>query len=320
MKKIINSTLILAVLIISLFFPIAIKAIGQISKPIIIENALRGQDYQEEIVIFNTEKNNIIVQLNANDGIQDWVTFYSLDDSQTPITETEIDGSSKIKLNAIIHISESAPNGEYKGLISAISKPKSNTTTTDSVAYLSQKIDRPVTITVSDNEIIKMDVSVIPNEYDLIKDEKLSVRIIYDNQGNIDIKPQIQLKIKKDENIISNLIYPFPEDSNPVRPNQRLEIDPIVLQTVGYMPGEYMAELSFLINNEPIINKHFAFSYDVYSSDERYSVAGYVGGNIFFNYIKENIFLINILIATVILIVSASIMTTRKEVNVRKNK
>ena len=317
-KKILRSIITLVVLSIGASLPITIQALGQISKPIIINDALRGQDYQEEIVIFNTEKNNIIVDLTASGGIQDWVTFYQLDDSQTPITEAAIMGTSNIKLNAIIDISKSAPNGEYKGLISAISKPDISATSTESIVYLSQKIDRPVSITVSDNEIIKMDVSVIPNEYDLVKDEALSFRVIYDNQGNIDISPQIQVKIKKNEEIISNIIYPYPEDIAPVKPNQRYEIDPIILQTVGYANGEYMAELDFLINNESKINKHFIFSYGIYSSDERYSVASYIDKNILLNYMKENIFLVNILIATTVLMIIAIIWTTKKKI--KKNK
>ena len=320
MKKLLNSIMVLTVLFVGVSLPGTTQAIGQISKPIVISDALRGQDYQEEIAIFNTEKNNILVELVASDGIEGWVKFYRLDNDQEPINESIIEGSSNLRLNTIIHISESAPNGEYKGLISAISKPVISATSTESMVYLSQKIDRPVSIIVSDNEIIKMDVSVIPNEYDLVKDEALSFRLIYDNQGNIDISPQVQIKIKNDDKTIYNVIYPYPEGINPIRPNQRYEIEPIILQTAGYIEGEYEAELDFLINNESKVSKHFTFSYGKYNTDNRYSIAGFIKDNILTSYVKNNTFIINSLIASTILMIIVAVWIIKKGAKMKKNK
>jgi len=319
-KKIFNRIVVLIVLSIGASLPVVTLALGQISRPIVIDDALRGQAYQEEIIVFNTEKDNIIVELAASGDLQGWVSFYRLDDMETPVTEAAITGGSNIRLNAIIDISTSAPNGEYRGLISASIKPETSTTSTSSMVYMSQKIDRPVFITVSDNEIIKMGVSVIPNEYDLVEGEALSFRTIYDNQGNIDIRPQIQIKVKKDKELISNVIYPYPEEVDPVRPNQRYEIAPIIIQTAGYTVGEYEAEVDFLINNESKTYKHFTFSYGTYNADERYSVAGYVDGNIFFNYFKDNIIIINILIAIALLMVTLTVVISKKQLRTKKNK
>lgn len=266
MKKLANSIIIMILLTFCLALPIKIQAIGQISKPIVIKDALRGQKYQEEIVVFNTEKSNLKISLSAEGAIKDWVKFYKLEDAKNAVSEVEIKAGSNLKVNAIIQVSSSAPNGEYKGLISATSKPNTTASTTDSQVFLSQKIDRPVAITVSDNQILKFDVSVIPKDYDLAKDEPLSIRIIYDNQGNIDISPQMQMKIKKDDQTISNVIYPYPENTDPVKPNQRYEINPIILQTAGYAPGQYTAEFNFLINNESKLAKKFSFSSGIYDN------------------------------------------------------
>ena len=267
MKKLSNSIVIIILLFVCLVLPIKTQAIGQISKPIVIKDALRGQDYQEEIVIFNTEKTDLKIGLSAEGQIKDWVKFYNLSDAKNTISEIDLNAGSNLKVNAVIHIPEAQPNGEYRGLISATSKPDTAASTTESQAILSQKIDRPVTITVSDKEILKFDASVIPKDYDLAKDEPLSIRIIYDNQGNIDISPQLQLKVKKDDQIIYNVIYPYPDNTALVKPNSRYEISPITIQTIGYAKGEYLAEFNFLIDNESRLYKKFAFSSGLYDEN-----------------------------------------------------
>jgi hypothetical protein len=312
MKKFLKFiTLIL--LISSLILPFKSQAIGQISKPIIIKDALRGQSYQEEMVIFNTEKIDLKLGLSAEGDIKDWVKFYNLSDQKNSISEVSMKAGSNLKVKVVFNISESAPNGEYKGLISAFSKPDSAASSTDSQVVLSQKIDRPVTITVSDNQIIKFDVSVIPSNYDLAKDEELSVRIIYDNQGNIDINPQIQVKIKKDEQIVYNVIYPYPENTNAITPNSRQEIEAIILQTIGYAKGQYLAEFDFLINNESKLHKQFVFSSGIYNDEVK--VLG-----IFTSFNSNKLLNLPILIGLTLLAAAAALLSSRKYLKVKAKK
>ena len=306
MKKLLNNFISIAILLaFCLALPIEVLAIGQISKPIVIKDALRGQNYQEEIVVFNTEKSKVKIGLSAEGQIKDWVKFYNLNDAKNAISEVDIKAGSNLKVNAVIHIPDSQPNGEYKGLISATSKPTATASTTESQALLSQKIDRPVAITVNDNQILKFDVSVIPKDFDLAKDEALSIRIIYDNQGNIDIGPQMQVKIKKDEQTVYNMIYPYPENTAPVKPNSRYEIPPITIQTTGYAKGEYLAEFNFLINNESKLSKKFAFSSGVYDKNTR--IFGWLGFDIRI-----------ILFAVLALIAAGAVITTRKYFNIKR--
>lgn len=306
MKKLLNKFITTAILLsFCLALPLGVLAIGQISKPIVIKDALRGQNYQEEIVVFNTEKKNVKIALGAEGAIKDWVKFYNLNDGKNPVSEIDIKAGANLKVNAVIHIPEAQPNGEYKGAISALSKPDTTASTTESQALLSQKIDRPVTITVNDNQILKFDASVIPKDYDLAKDEALSIRVIYDNQGNIDVSPQIQVKIKKDgETIIYNVIYPYPENTAPVKPNSRYEIPATTIQTTGYGKGKYMAEFNFLINNESKLYKKFTFSSGVY---DRNQIFGWLGFDIRI-----------ILSAVLLLILAGAVVSTRKYFNIKK--
>lgn len=315
MNKLLKKNIAVGLSIILLFSalaPLKTQAIGQISKPIVIKDALRGNSYQEEIVVFNTESVDLKIGLSAEGDIKNWVEFYKLDDKENSISEVEIKAKNNLKINAVIRISESAPNGEYKGLISATSKPDALASSTDSQVVMAQKIDRPVTITVSDNQLIKFNVSVIPNSYDLAKDEPLSVRIIYDNQGNIDINPQIQVKIKKDGQTIHNVIYPYPENTNAVIPNSRQEIEPIVLQTTGYAKGRYVAEFDFLIGNESKLHKQFAFSSGIYN---RVSVLG-----VFKSFNRGNFFNAIVLAGLLIIIGMAVILPKQKYFKSKKIK
>lgn len=315
MKKTTN-IIVIILLALAAILPARTDAIGQISKPIVIKDALRGQDYQEEMVIFNTEKRKLKIGLSAEGDIKDWVEFYNLSDQENPITEIEMEPGSNLKVNAVIKISDSAPNGEYKGSLSATSKPDDVPSSDESQVMLSQKIDRPVSITVSDNQIIKFDASVIPNSYDLAKDEPLSIRVIYDNQGNIDISPQIQVKIKKDgeENIaIYNVIYPYPENTKAVIPNSRQENDLFIIQTTGLAKGKYLAEFDFLINNEVKLHKQFAFSSGVYKNGVK--VLG-----IFKSFNDNNFFNLPVLIGLAIVAGIAALLSTRKYFKVKVKK
>lgn len=311
MKKLSNNIIII-LLAFCLVSPLKIQAIGQISKPIIIEDALRGQSYQEEMVVFNTEKVNLKIGLSAEGGIKDWVSFYNLGDQENPISEVNIGAGENLKVYAVFNISESAPNGEYKGFISASSRPTENASSTESQVVLSQKIDRPVAIIVSDNQIVEFGASVIPDSYDLKKDEPLSVRIIYDNQGNIDIKPQIQVKIKKDEQIVYNVIYPYPENTKAVVPNSRQEIEPFVIPTAGLSKGKYLAEFDFLIGSEPKLHKQFVFSSGVYNGVQ---VLG-----IFKDFNKNNFFTLPFLVVLAIAAGIAALLSTRKYLKVKAKK
>lgn len=240
--------------IIQLIFPLSAIAIGQITEPIIIENGLRKQEFKETVYIFNADKNNAEVKISAEGDILDWVTFYGTN-NQEPIESIIIPGKSQLNLNAIFSIPENTPNGNYSGNISIIKIGGGGESLT-----VNQKIDREVKIEVNDNEIINFSASAIPNTYDLKQGERLYVKLFYDNKGNTNIAPQVNFKISKNGKIISNIIYPYPDNINPIKPYSQSEIPALEVPTAGLEAGKYLVKTEFINGDRIYAEKDFTLS------------------------------------------------------------
>lgn len=255
------------------------SAIGQITSLIDIKNALRGQEYRQTLTIVNTEKQDAKVELSAEGDIKDWVEFYKTDDLKNPIEALGMASETTMEIIAQFNIPEDVPNGKYAGYVSVLRKGGTIENKDESSASVSQKIDREVFIEVSDNEIVDIEASIIPNKYDFAKNDFLSLRVVYDNKGNIKVTPQLQLKIKSvpdesagaeqgngsanSEKTVYNTIYPYPENQEPVEPLGLREIPPIEIPMATFAKGKYSAEVSVFQGSKSIAEKKFGFSVDM---------------------------------------------------------
>lgn len=247
-------------------FPSAALALGQMSAPINITNALRGQKINQEIIAINNEEKQIAVEFTASGQIKAWTKFYKPANLNSHIATTTITGRSNLSVTAVFSIPQDIPNGEYKGTVSVSKLPDLYVPKDQPSVSVMQKIDRQVTIKISDQENIKLAVSVIPEAYDLAINQPLNVRIIYDNQSNISLSPAISFKIKKDEQTVYNVIYPYPEGVAPVNSKGYFEIPALTIPTAGLAQGKYLAQLKFLRADKVIAEKQFSFSLGLYGA------------------------------------------------------
>ena len=245
-------------------FPSSALALGQMSAPINIANAVRGQKINQEIIAINNEEKKIAVEFTASGQIKDWTKFYKPADLNNQLATTTIAGRNNLSLIAVIAIPKDIPNGEYKGVISVSKLPDLYVPKDQSSVSVTQKIDRQVTIKISDQEVIKLAISVIPETYDLAINQPLNVRIIYDNQSNISLSPAISFKIKKGEQTVYDVIYPYPEGAAPVNSNGYFEIPALSIPTAGLAQGKYLVQLQFLRADKVISEKQFNFSLGLY--------------------------------------------------------
>jgi len=260
MKKL-TSILVFA-FIFSAILPGVALALGQMSEPINIANAMRGQKLNQEIIAVNNENKEVKVEFSATGDIKDWTNFYKPGDLKNAITEDTAGANSSLNIIAIFDIPSDVPNGEYTGAISIAKLPDEQTSNEESFVAVTQKIDRQVTITVSDEENISLAVSVIPETYDLTPNQPLKIRIIYDNQSNISLTPSISFKIKKseDDQTAYNVIYPYPEGVDPVNSRAQYEIPALEIPTAGLAEGKYYAQLEFTRGEDSLTQEQFGFS------------------------------------------------------------
>ena len=257
MKKSLIFTLIVGIIF---FAPASVFALGQMSQPINISDGLRGQKINQQIIVINNEQKKAIVEFSASGQIKDWVKFYNPQDLKNPVSTSSIEVGKNLSMTAVFSIPNDVPNGEYKGLVSVSSVPDQYVAKEQSSASVRQKIDRQVAIKISDSEVLKLDVSVIPETYDLTLNQPLNVRIIYDNQSNIRLTPSISFKIKQNEQTVYNVIYPYPDNAAPVNSKGNFEIPALKIPTDNLAKGEYYAQLQFLKGDKVLVEKQFGFS------------------------------------------------------------
>lgn len=242
-----------------LAFPLISSAIGQITEPIVVTDALRGQEIVKKMSLINSENAKIVFQVRAEGDIKDWTTFYNLDDMSAPITEVEIAPVFYHDVNAVFRIPADLPNGTYKGTLDVLIIPEKNTS--NASATVSTKISRSVSITVSDKEVIDVEFSAIPVSYAVNSGAPAQIKLIYNNKSNIAVKPEVQLKVFDSANkVIFNVVFPYPDGVDAVKAGEHKEMPLIEWQTAGQPLGNYLTETTALVNGQALKTTQITFT------------------------------------------------------------
>src|SRR3989344_4711533 len=110
-------------------------------------------------------------------------------------------------------------------------------------------------------EIIKLKTSFIPSTYNVGQGKPLSIRVLYANEGNVTVKPELHLKVSKKEGAtVYNVIFPYPDDQETVRAYAQKEIPAVEWQTTGQDMGNYTAEMKVFLNGSEMQTESFDFS------------------------------------------------------------
>ena len=301
-NKILSGIFVLTLIII----PISSQAIGQLTSPIIIKDALRGLSYEEQLTIVNTEKTRVKLNLGAEGAIKDWTKFYFPNDLETPINDFELVAGQSIQITALFIIPDNTANGEYKGTVSVSKIASTDGKENESTAAVTQKIDRDVSIIINDKEIINFEASIIPESYDLPSGQAMKVRIIYDNRGNTSISPEIKVNIMTGDETNYSVIFPYPENTPAVKPHTIFEIKNIEIPTTNLDKGKHLLTLDFYNNDSLSLQKDFYFTiYD--ESKYKALIAGVVDNN------KDQLPLLILFVVIIIAtIIGTSLVNRRK--------
>ena len=312
MKKIFLASLLIGF---SFAFCHNVLAVGIISQPISIEDAMRGQIVEDQLQLINSKDEEISFDLSAGGDIADWTTYYTIGDIEKPLNQALVSAKSSTQTGVLIKVPDGTPNGEYKGSLIAFYKPSKKESSEDKILVsISQKFTRQVTITVTDTEIVKLKAMVMPIKYIIAPNKPLQIRLIYTNQGNIAIRPQAQIKIFQDDGAeIFDAIYPYPKKEIAVKPLKTKEI--IVSYNTGELAeGKYRAEAVITLNGEELHKDDFTFSISIEDADDTNKtnkhqnfIASIGGGNMIFGYL-----LIAGFILASLLIVSKKVKKVKK--------
>jgi len=237
--------------------PAVVSAIGQTSTPIVIENAVRGEEYEDVLTLFNSSDEEENFTLTSEGEIADWMTFYNLNNTENPINELTIAANSRIQAKVRISIPQSAPMGAQSGLVvfALLNKSKDGQVNLNPVT---QQVSREVTVNVNDQGILSAEAFVSLKSNMLAKNEPLEINVAYYNSGSVSNKPQVSLGIFKNDINIADIIYPYSKDKKAIMPTQTEKMS-FLWQTAGQELGKYRAEISVILDNEIIKDDSFAF-------------------------------------------------------------
>ena len=255
---------LITAIVIGLNIPQATFGIAMVTEPIVFENVLRGSEMTEVLHLINSEDKEVIYQLQAEGDIAGWTSFYKIDDKnlENPITEISVPANSHIKAIVKFEVPKDVPNGKYTGKVAIMTASPQNKETSKMTVGILMRIEREVSITVTDKEILDFNAAIIPNKYAIGKNQPLILKVIYTNKGNVTIKPDIHLRITQlsTGEVVHNAIYPYPDEENPVRPFERKVLpDLIKWSTSGQPNGMYKAEVRVLLDGKEYFKDDFRF-------------------------------------------------------------
>lgn len=303
MKKIILS--ITAILLFIFITAQTASAIGMITEPIVVKDILRGQETLVTLSLFNSENKEVAYGLKVQGQIANWATFYKIDDKEfkNPITEFKMPVKDYADVKVKFSVPKDAPNGTYTGEILAFLASSGEIKSQETSTSVSQQVSREVTITVTDKEIIQLKTAFIPPAYGVQRGKALKIRVLYDNQGNVALKPDLQLKIIKDGNTLYNAIFPYPEGQEAVGGYATKEIPPVEWQTTGQQNGNYKAEFTVFLNGKEMQKETVSFSIGSYENGFLAAISFVGGGNAIFGWLA---------LATVLVVLALALSKANK--------
>lgn len=227
------------------FLPMLANATGILSEPIEVENARRGQSHWEDLLLMNSDSKEIIFELSAEGVLADWVEFYSVDNTKDSIAKIAVAPKSNLGVKAKFIIPDNVANGKYQGQLISKTAVSSAEMSGDAVMKIVKRFGRDVSITVTDNQILDFNTIFIPVSYSMMEGEIFKVRMIHENHGNVDIRPNVELRIDQNGEEVFKAVFPYPDNYDSVQPNERKEIEnQIEWRTKGYDLGNYDVILS----------------------------------------------------------------------------
>ncbi len=243
--------------------PGLVFAIAMVSEPIIISDAVKGAELTRNLLLINSKGEEAAYNLRAEGQIADWTAFYRPGDKEfsEPISEITVGTDSRENVTVKFLVPEDAPNDTYTGLISiteAATNPLRGRVTTS----VNLVVDREVSITVTDEEKIELTATIAPLEQEVLAGDLLKLKVVYDNKGNVAVKPDAQLRIVNTETnaILHNAIYPY-SGGAPVRAHERKDMGALLeWSSAGKPPGRYEAQIDILLSGNPVYNQKIGFT------------------------------------------------------------
>lgn len=246
MKKILE-LLILVVMVQSA----AAIGIGIAPSEMKLDNALKGSEYDRSLTIFNTAPEATNFSLEASGNISDWVSFY---DENNRITAIKITGKDKASVAVKIKVPLDAANANYTGSLIVRTIPEKTGASEGAGQSMIVGASSQVTIVVTGEQVIDGAVTAILTE-NVEPGYPLKITTLFQNTGNVVVKPKIDVTILQDKNIINS----FTHDSTSVKPGTPENIIAEWKTTAVNIPANYTANVVVSLDGRILKSDNITF-------------------------------------------------------------
>lgn len=250
MGKKIRSIVVIGLIL--MILPLNAEATGIAVSPskIEINDALKGTESERVLTIFNTDTLEDTFSLNATGDISDWISFYRVEDTTMQINTITIPAKDEATVLIKFAIPNDAPKGEYTSKIYVQSIPPE---VGGGQAAVMIKMPVDITIKVTGTQILAGVVKSITTG-DTEVNHPLRINIEFQNTGNVVARPDIAVKITKDEKIIDE----FTQSETGVKVDSK-EIIPVEWDTTGRESGDYVANVTVSLGEEVLATQGLQF-------------------------------------------------------------
>ena len=235
---------LIAVLLLAAYMASSAEAIGLGLSPseLDISDALKGGEYEDAIMVYNTNPDEGLFGVSVEGAIQNWTKFYDpLDKSVLP--QFRIPAKSQKLVTVKFTIPLDAPNGKYNGIIYASLLPPESGALEEPTQSVMVRMPSYVSIEVTGEQIVRGEVRSVGVK-DVEIDYPLRIEAVFYNTGNVIVSPKIKAELSRDGAVIGIVEY----DKTPVKPQEMLSIM-AEIPTNGMNTGNYTCNVKVFLGN-----------------------------------------------------------------------
>ena len=224
--------------------------LGVVPSKLSIGDALRGEEYEQTVIVHNTDVMTTTFRPYATGEISDWISYY--DEEGNELTTITIPGKDSAKILLKFKIPDDAASGNYNSTVYVENVPEAGAGE-GAGAQMLIRMPVDITIKVTGEQVLEgvvQGVTLMDTEIEY----PLRIKVLFRNTGNVVAKPAIDVEIKKEGTTIQS----FSSSDKAVKPHAMEEIS-VEWDTKGQAVGDYLADVAISLDGNVLYEREIPF-------------------------------------------------------------
>lgn len=224
--------------------------LGVVPPTISIPDALRGEEYEQMITVYNTDVMATTFRPYAEGEISDWFWFYDEDGNE--LRDITIPGKNSSRILLKFKIPDAVASGNYTSTVYVENVPGA-AAGKGVGAQMLIRMPVDIIIWVTGEQILDGVVHGITLT-DTEIEHPLRFEVMFKNTGNVVAKPAIAIEISRE----GTLIHSFASSDKTVKPHTMEKIS-VGWDTKGQEVGDYVADVAVSLDGNELYEKNIPF-------------------------------------------------------------